>query len=88
MMCGSCSNENAYKMMFMTHMKKLRGGSVEFSQDEMNSCMINMPPGAPKLSLLSFVGRWYRIFFFCVCKIYVWICVAYEYFILNILVYN
>jgi len=56
MMCGSCSNENAYKMMFIWYMKKLRGGKLDFSEEEMNSCMINLPPGAPKLSILSFHG--------------------------------
>lgn len=55
MMCGSCSNENAYKMMFMNYMKNQRGGE-EFSQEDMDSCMMNKPPGAPKLSILSFKG--------------------------------
>ena len=55
MMCGSCSNENAYKTMFIWYMKNHRHGD-SFSIDEQNSCMINLPPGAPKLSLLSFKG--------------------------------
>uniref|UniRef100_A0A0A9YM18 (S)-3-amino-2-methylpropionate transaminase n=1 Tax=Lygus hesperus TaxID=30085 RepID=A0A0A9YM18_LYGHE len=58
MMCGSCSNENAYKMMFMNYMKKKRGGD-DFTKEEMDSCMINMPPGAPKLSILSFKGAFH-----------------------------
>ncbi|BES97655.1 4-aminobutyrate aminotransferase [Nesidiocoris tenuis] len=58
MMCGSCSNENAYKMMFMNYMKNQRGGE-EFSQEDMDSCMMNKPPGAPKLSILSFKGAFH-----------------------------
>lgn len=54
MMCGSCSNENAYKTVFMWYRKKERGGSIEFTPEEMSSCMINQPPGAPKLSIMSF----------------------------------
>lgn len=56
MMCGSCSNENAYKNMFITYRRKKRGETVDFSEEEENSCLMNQPPGAPKLSLLSFHG--------------------------------
>lgn len=56
MMCGSCSNENAYKNIFINYQKKLRGGDVRFSEEEESSCMINLPPGSPQLSLLSFHG--------------------------------
>ncbi|CAH0555323.1 unnamed protein product [Brassicogethes aeneus] len=56
MMCGSCSNENAYKSLFLSYQKRQRGETVEFSQEELESCMINKPPGAPNLSLLSFHG--------------------------------
>lgn len=55
MMCGSCSNENAFKMMHFLYMDKLRGGR-EFNQDEMSSCMVNQEPGCPNLSILSFDG--------------------------------
>nr|XP_023023193.1 4-aminobutyrate aminotransferase, mitochondrial-like [Leptinotarsa decemlineata] len=56
MMCGSCSNENAYKCLFIAYRKHQRGENVDFSDLEMNSCMVNQPPGAPNLSLLSFHG--------------------------------
>ncbi|XP_068149172.1 4-aminobutyrate aminotransferase, mitochondrial [Drosophila tropicalis] len=58
MMCGSCSNENAYKSIFIWYQNKMRG-NVGFTENEMNSCMINMPPGAPKLSILSFKGAFH-----------------------------
>ncbi|XP_001985648.2 4-aminobutyrate aminotransferase, mitochondrial [Drosophila grimshawi] len=58
MMCGSCSNENAFKSIFIWYQNKMRG-NTEFTADEMNSCMINMPPGAPNLSILSFKGAFH-----------------------------
>lgn len=54
MMCGSCSNENAYKAVFIWYRNKERG-RVEFSEEEMQSCMKNAAPGSPNLSILSFV---------------------------------
>ena len=45
MMCGSCSNENAFKLMFFKYMDKVRGGR-EFSAEEMESCMVNLPVSA------------------------------------------
>lgn len=57
MMCGSCSNENAFKNMFLWYAQKRRGGpKVDFTQEEKDSCMINQKPGSPKLSILSFHG--------------------------------
>lgn len=55
MMCGSCSNENAFKNMFLWYAKKQRGGK-DFTVAEKESCMINQPPGSPHLSILSFHG--------------------------------
>jgi len=55
MMCGSCSNENAFKLMHFKYMNKLRGDR-DFSAEEMESCMINQAPGTPNLSVLSFHG--------------------------------
>ena len=49
-MCGSCSNENAFKLMYFKHMDKVRGGR-EFTKEENESCMINKEPGTPKLSV-------------------------------------
>lgn len=59
MMCGSCSNENAYKSLFITYRKHQRGENVDFSELENTSCMINEPPGAPNLSILSFHGSFH-----------------------------
>ncbi|XP_072943759.1 probable 4-aminobutyrate aminotransferase, mitochondrial [Epargyreus clarus] len=59
MMCGSCSNENAYKCVFIWYRTKERGGKVDFTPEEMNSCMINQPPGSPNLSILSFQGSFH-----------------------------
>ena len=54
-MCGSCSNENAFKLMHFKYMDKVRGGEG-FSQEAMDSCMVNQAPGTPNLSVLSFHG--------------------------------
>ncbi|XP_036325957.1 4-aminobutyrate aminotransferase, mitochondrial isoform X2 [Rhagoletis pomonella] len=59
MMCGSCSNENAYKNIFLWYRRNQRGENVDFTDAEMQSCMINQPPGAPQLSLLSFKGAFH-----------------------------
>lgn len=56
MMCGSCSNENAYKAVFMWYRTKQRGGKLEFTPEEMSSCMINQTPGSPQMSIMSFEG--------------------------------
>lgn len=55
-MCGSCSNENAFKNMFIAYRRKQRGENVPFTDEETASCMINQPPGSPHLSILSFHG--------------------------------
>lgn len=65
MACGSCSNENAYKEIFFWYREKQRlekGMDLDkspFSQEDIDSCMINQPPGAPKLALLSFKGAFH-----------------------------
>ncbi|XP_053625682.1 4-aminobutyrate aminotransferase, mitochondrial [Plodia interpunctella] len=59
MMCGSCSNENAYKAVFMWYRKKERGGKIDFTPEELSSCMTNQPPGSPNLSILSFHGSFH-----------------------------
>ncbi|KAL4659077.1 4-aminobutyrate aminotransferase, mitochondrial-like [Arapaima gigas] len=58
MSCGSCSNENAFKSMFIWYRNKERGHN-EPSQEELNSCMINQGPGCPDLSILSFMGAFH-----------------------------
>ncbi|KAG7265591.1 hypothetical protein CRUP_031263, partial [Coryphaenoides rupestris] len=58
MACGSCSNENAYKAMFIWYRNKERGHSTPSDQD-ISSCMINQTPGCPELSILSFTGAFH-----------------------------
>ena len=36
-----------------------RRGGAAFSQEELESCMVNQPPGAPNLSVLSFTGAFH-----------------------------
>uniref|UniRef100_A0A3B4YUQ6 4-aminobutyrate aminotransferase n=1 Tax=Stegastes partitus TaxID=144197 RepID=A0A3B4YUQ6_9TELE len=55
MACGSCSNENAYKAMFIWYRNKERGHKTP-SDEDLSSCMINQAPGCPDLSILSFMG--------------------------------
>nr|CAD7596636.1 unnamed protein product [Timema genevievae] len=59
MMCGSCANENAYKNIFIWYRRKERGEDVSFTEEELNSCMINLAPGSPQLSILSFHGAFH-----------------------------
>ena len=58
MACGACSNENAFKAAFFHYRSRERGGlDVDFTQEEHDSAMINQPPGASKLAILSFHGK-------------------------------
>ncbi|KAF2271724.1 4-aminobutyrate aminotransferas-like protein [Westerdykella ornata] len=61
---GSDANELAYKAAFMWKRQQERGGrDVDFTQDEINSSMINQAPGAPPLSILSFSSAFHgRLF--------------------------
>lgn len=54
MMCGSCSNENAFKAAFIWYQTKLRGGPP--TAEDMKSSLSNQAPGCPDLSILSFGG--------------------------------
>jgi 4-aminobutyrate aminotransferase / (S)-3-amino-2-methylpropionate transaminase len=58
MMCGSCSNENAYKTVFIWYQTKMRGGKPPTDID-METCMKNAAPGSPNLSILSFSGAFH-----------------------------
>jgi len=58
MMCGTCSNENAMKMMFMKYAANLRQDK-EFTQEELDSAMRGEMPGIPKMSILSFNGSFH-----------------------------
>nr|XP_045597671.1 4-aminobutyrate aminotransferase, mitochondrial-like isoform X2 [Procambarus clarkii] len=59
MSCGSCSNENAFKAICIWYRAKERGENVAFTQEELDSCMMNQPPGCPTYSLLSFKGAFH-----------------------------
>ncbi|XP_069691045.1 4-aminobutyrate aminotransferase, mitochondrial [Periplaneta americana] len=59
MMCGSCSNENAYKNIFIWYQRNQRGVTNEFSKEEIDSCMLNQSPGSPPLSIMSFHGAFH-----------------------------
>lgn len=58
LMCGSCSNENAFKSMFLKYKIQERGGRTDFTDEEIKSVGLNQKPGAPDLSILSFKGQW------------------------------
>lgn len=58
MACGSCANENAYKVMFIWYNTKRRNGKVP-SQEELDQCVMNQGPSCPDLSLLSFKGAFH-----------------------------
>ncbi|XP_026021685.1 4-aminobutyrate aminotransferase, mitochondrial [Astatotilapia calliptera] len=55
MSCGACSNENAYKAIFIWYRNKERGPNTP-TNEELNTSMINQAPGCPELSILSFMG--------------------------------
>jgi 4-aminobutyrate aminotransferase / (S)-3-amino-2-methylpropionate transaminase len=65
MMCGSCSNENAFKAVFIWYQTKMRGGPP--TEKDMTTCMENAAPGSPNLSIprqftrltsLHLIGQW------------------------------
>ncbi|RYP71393.1 hypothetical protein DL769_004701 [Monosporascus sp. CRB-8-3] len=59
---GSDANETAYKAAFIWRRARNRGGKA-FSAEELDSAMVNQPPGAPKYSILSFAGGFHgRLF--------------------------
>ncbi|OAA54112.1 4-aminobutyrate transaminase [Niveomyces insectorum RCEF 264] len=63
-LAGSDANETAYKAAFMWRRQKERGGAkVDFTEEEMNSAMVNELPGSPNLSILSFKSAFHgRLF--------------------------
>lgn len=62
-MCGSCANETAFKAVFMAYRARERGEDVNFTPEELDSCMRNQKPGAPDLSILSFTKAFHgRLF--------------------------
>ena len=64
MLCGSSANENAFKSVFFKWRAADRvaggRGATEFSETEIDSCMVNATPGsANELSILSFSGAFH-----------------------------
>lgn len=51
--CGTCSNEQAFKVAFMAYRRRQRGGEPP-TQEELDSSLINKAPGCPSLSIMSF----------------------------------
>lgn len=64
MMCGSCSNENAYKQAMMFYQARKRGFQPPTAED-LASCMDNAQPGSPSLSVMSFKGAFHGRLFGC-----------------------
>ncbi|KAG0051030.1 hypothetical protein BGZ83_004185 [Gryganskiella cystojenkinii] len=62
-MCGSCSNETAYKAAFMYHQRQKRGFKAPIAEEDLSSCMKNALPGSPDLAIMSFDGGFHgRLF--------------------------
>eukprot|EP00550_Attheya_septentrionalis_P010265 CAMPEP_0198288694 /NCGR_PEP_ID=MMETSP1449-20131203/7121_1 /TAXON_ID=420275 /ORGANISM="Attheya septentrionalis, Strain CCMP2084" /LENGTH=491 /DNA_ID=CAMNT_0043986893 /DNA_START=162 /DNA_END=1637 /DNA_ORIENTATION=+ len=59
MMCGSCSNENAFKAAFIWHQTHVRRQGLPPTPVDLTSCMSNAAPGSPKLAVLSFDGAFH-----------------------------
>ncbi len=56
MMCGTCANENALKLIFFRHMEKRRAeekGRAEFDEDDLEQVRRG---NGPRVSILSFKG--------------------------------
>ncbi|KAH7324806.1 aminotransferase class-III [Stachybotrys elegans] len=51
---GSEANELAFKAAFMLYRRRERGEGVEWSKEEIESCLNNSKPGSPDLAVLSF----------------------------------
>uniref|UniRef100_A0A0B7ARR8 (S)-3-amino-2-methylpropionate transaminase n=1 Tax=Arion vulgaris TaxID=1028688 RepID=A0A0B7ARR8_9EUPU len=51
--CGACAIEHALKAAFMAFQRRARGGKPP-SKEELETSLLNKPPGNPNLSVLSF----------------------------------
>lgn len=56
---GSEANELAYKAAFMLYRRRERGEGIEWSQEEMTSCIANAKPGSPELAVMSFANSFH-----------------------------
>jgi len=61
--CGSCANENAFKLAIIAHMGKKRiaqGREANvFTDEEHASVMLNQSPGSPDVKVLAFEGSFH-----------------------------
>lgn len=56
---GSEANELAFKAAFMLYRRRERGEGVDWSAEEMTSCIANSKPGSPDLAVLSFANSFH-----------------------------
>jgi 4-aminobutyrate aminotransferase / (S)-3-amino-2-methylpropionate transaminase len=56
---GSEANELAYKASFMLYRRKERGEGVEWTAEEIESCLNNSAPGSPDLAVMSFANSFH-----------------------------
>ena len=63
-LAGSDANETAYKAAFMWKRQQERGSyDAEFTEEEMQSSMVNQEPGSPHMSIMSFTSAFHgRLF--------------------------
>lgn len=61
--CGSCSNENAFKLAFMWFMARQRQaqgrGPFDYTEEDRLTSVTGAEPGCPKISVLSFHGAFH-----------------------------
>jgi len=53
MACGACSNEHAFKAVFIAYRNRERAGAPP-TQEEMDTSLVNKAPGCPPLTIMSF----------------------------------
>nr|QCI31498.1 4-aminobutyrate aminotransferase [Grandidierella japonica] len=58
MACGACSNENAFKAIYIWYRSKERG-SKDPTPEELQSAMVNQKPGCTDYALLGFNGSFH-----------------------------
>lgn len=56
---GSEANELAFKAAFMLYRRRERGENVEWTAEEITSCMANAKPGSPELAVMSFTNSFH-----------------------------
>jgi len=59
MLCGSSAIENAFKAAMMCYENNRRGRDTAFTQEELDSCMVNQAPGCSQTTILSFTGAFH-----------------------------